>query len=152
MALPRDRWLVEPYVLVNGYRIPFVVLGECGIFAIFPLSVRPQWEDTAYASELAGYLQARLVSYRGPVTPGICGVFRPALEPRYWYRSGQPGGSWVMGLDWLIPWMQHFGHEHGLGVEDVARLNELAGPNWSRHVKPGPPPVPDVDAEVRGHE
>ena len=94
------------------------------------------------------------MSYKGPVTPGICGVFRPALEPRYWYRSGQSGGSWVMGLDWLIPWMQHFGHEHGLGVDDVAHLNELAGPNWSRHVIPGPPPVPmpDVDAEARGHE
>ena len=62
MALPRDRWLVEPYLLVNGYRIPFVVLGECGIFAIFPLSVRPQWEDTEYASELAGYLQVSRIA------------------------------------------------------------------------------------------
>jgi hypothetical protein len=152
VTLPRDRWLVEPYVLVAGYRIPFVVLGECGVFAIFALSVRPMWQDTAYASRLAGYVKGVLPTYAGPVTPGICGVLKPELQPRYWYRSGQPGGSWVMGLDWLIPWMQHFGHDHGLGVEDIARLHDLAGPNWSRHVKPGPPPVPDIDAEVRGHE
>ena len=86
-------------------------------------------------------------SYTGPVTPGICGVFGPRLQPRYWYRSGQSGGSWVMGLDWLIPWMEHFGHEHGLGVEDVARLRragrtELVTARQARARRPCPTSTP----------
>ena len=150
-ALPRDRWLVERYVIVDGYRIPFVVFGECGIFVILAVSRRPQWSDTAYAHDLAGFLKGRLTDYGGPVTPGICGVFETGMKPRFWQRTEAHGGSWIMGLDWLIAWMEHFGHEHGLGVKDIERLDQLAGPHWSRPVKPGPPPVPDLDAEIRGH-
>ena len=41
-------------------------------------------------------------------------------------------GSW--GSSWLIPWLEHFGTENGLGVKDVERLRELAGPRWGRPV------------------
>ena len=143
---------MERYVLVGGYRVPFVVLGECGVFAVFPISVRPQWGDTAYVSKLASYVKLCLPRYPGPVTAGICGVGKPDLQPRYWFRPDEPGGSWTMGLNWLIRWMQHFGHEHGLGVEDIARFRATAGPNWSRPVKPGPPGVPDFDTDSLQHE
>jgi hypothetical protein len=151
-TLPPDRWFVERYVLVGGYRVPFVVLGECGVFAVFPISVRPQWGDTAYVSKLADYVKRCLPRYPGPVTAGLCGVGQPERPPRFWYRPGEPGGSWTMGVDWLIPWMRHFGHEHGLGTEDIGRFRAAAGPNWSRPVKPGPPGVPDFDANPAQHE
>ena len=51
---------------------------------------------------------------------------------------GEPG-AWVMGVDWLIRWIEHFGREHGLGVTDLKRLRQLANP------KPGPVArLPDV--------
>ena len=63
---------------------------------------------------------------------GLCRALAPpAIEPRWWCRSGEPG-AWVMGLEWLIPWIEHFGPDHGLGVTDLKRLRELANP------KPGP--------------
>jgi hypothetical protein len=151
-TLPPDRWFVERYVLVGGYRVPFVVLGECGVFAIFPISVRPQWGDTAYVTKLADYVKRCLSRYPGPVTAGLCGVGQPERPPRFWYRPGEPGGSWTMGSHWLIPWMQHLGHEHGIGTEDIGRFRAAAGPNWSRPVKPGPPGVPDFDANPAQHE
>jgi len=49
-----------------------------------------------------------------------------------------------MGLDWVIPWLDHFGSAHGLGVEDVERLNALAGPHWGRPIAPLPPGIPDL--------
>ena len=39
-----------------------------------------------------------------------------------------------MGLDWVIRWLEHFGIEHGLGVKDIERLREMAGPHWGRPV------------------
>ena len=48
--------------------------------------------------------------------------------------------------------MEPVGHEHGLGVEDIARLRAAAGPNRSRPVKPVPPGVPDFDADLSQHE
>ena len=38
------------------------------------------------------------------------------------------------GADWLIPWLEHFGTENGLGVKDLEQLRELAGPRWGRPV------------------
>jgi hypothetical protein len=49
-----------------------------------------------------------------------------------------------MGLDWLIPWIEHFGREHGLSVTDLQRLRELSRP------KPRPAAgVPDVVPDLR---
>ena len=44
-ALPRDRWLVERYVLFAGHRIPFLILGETGVFALWALGGQPRWGD-----------------------------------------------------------------------------------------------------------
>jgi hypothetical protein len=40
-GLPSDRWLVARYVLIAGHRIPFVVLGETGVFVICALTGPP---------------------------------------------------------------------------------------------------------------
>jgi hypothetical protein len=39
-----------------------------------------------------------------------------------------------MGVEWLLRWLEHFGPENGIGVKDLERLRELAGPRWGRPV------------------
>jgi len=143
-ALPRDRWLAERYVLIRGHRVPFLILGETGVFALWPLSGPPQWRDPAFVTDVATDVKNRLPGYAGPVRAGICRAFAPAVRPRWWCRPGE-AGAWVMGLDWVIPWLENFGPDHGLSVRDVERFNALAGPHWERPVARTVPGIPDVD-------
>ena len=57
-----------------------------------------------------------------------------------------------MGLNWVIPWLLHFGPEHGLGVKDIERLRDLAGPRWGRGVTDLPPSalVPEIRQVIPG--
>jgi len=56
------------------------------------------------------------------------------MRPRMWFggESQQGRGGWLLGVDWLLPWMVGFGPERGLGHGDVRHLHEAAGPVWSR--------------------
>jgi hypothetical protein len=143
-ALPRERWFVERYVLIQGHRVPFLILGETGVFALWALAGRPQWQDPAFVNRVVTDIKSYLADYTGPVRAGICRAFAPAVEPRWWCRPGEPG-AWVMGLNWVIPWLQHFGPDHGLSVKDVERFNALAGPHWDQPVARGVPAIPDID-------
>ena len=133
--LPRDRWVMDSYVLVGVHRVPFVVLGETGVFGIWPLDGAPHPQDPAYFDDGAKVLQNLLPGYAGEVQAGMCRAFDPTMQPRWWLAPPAKVGGWVMGLDWLIPWLEHFGTEHGLGTEDVARFDRLAGPHWERRAK-----------------
>ena len=143
-ALARDRWLVERYVLIGGRRVPFLILGETGVFVLWALSSPAQWRDPAFVHEVATDVKDRLPGYGGPVRGGICRAFAPTIKPRWWCRAGDPG-AWVMGLDWVIPWLEHFGTDHGLGVKDIERFNALAGPHWDRPVARGVQGLPELD-------
>jgi len=145
-ALPRDRWLVERYVLRAGHRIPFLIVGETGVFTLWTLFGPPQWTDPPFVNKVAEEVKDRLPGYAGPVRAGMCRALEPGITPRWWYRTETQGGCWVMGLDWVIPWLEHFGHEHGLGAEDIERFDALAGPHWGRPTAPVPPGIPDVEA------
>jgi hypothetical protein len=130
--LPSDRWLVERYVVIAGHRIPFLILGETGVFAVWALSGPPIWDELPIPSHVAAHVTDTLPGYGGPVQVGLCRALAASgLQPRWWCRPGEPG-AWVMGSDWLIRWLEHFGPAHGLGVTDLERLRELAVP------KPGP--------------
>ena len=132
-TLPTDRWLVERYVLITSHRVPFLILGETGVFVLWAMAGPLQWRDLSFFDEVARYVEKAIPGYAGTVQPGVCRVSEPDLEPRWWCRPGEPG-AWIMGLDWLIPWLEHFGTENGLGVKDIERLRELAGPRWGRPV------------------
>ena len=131
--LPADRWLVERYVLITSHRVPFLILGETGVFVLWAMAGPLQWRDLSFFDEVARYVEKALPGYAGTVQPGVCRVSEPDIKPRWWCRPGEPG-AWIMGLDWLIPWLEHFGTENGLGVKDLERLRELAGPRWGRPV------------------
>jgi hypothetical protein len=132
-ALPADRWLVERYVLIGSHRVPFLILGETGVFVLWAMAGPLQWRDLSFFDEIARYVENALPGYAGTVQPGVCRLSRPNGKPRWWCRPGEPG-AWIIGLDWLIPWLEHFGAETGLGVKDLERLRELAGPRWGRPV------------------
>ena len=143
-ALPSGRWLVERYALVAGHRIPFLALGETGVFTVWALGGPPTWDELPIPARVATHVERALPGYSGPVRVGICRALAPAgVEPRWWCRPGEPG-AWVMGLDWLIRWIEHFGTDHALGANDLQRLRELSRP------KPGPAArAPDVVPDLR---
>jgi hypothetical protein len=41
-SLPADRWFVERYVLVAGHRVPFLILGNTGVFVLWAIPGLPQ--------------------------------------------------------------------------------------------------------------
>jgi hypothetical protein len=135
--LPADRWLVERYVLIASHRVPFLILGERGVFVLWAMAGPLQWRDLSFFDEIARRIEKALPGYAGTVQPGVCRVSEPGIEPRWWCRPGEPG-AWIMGLDWLIPWLEHFDTENGLGLKDLAWLRELAGPRWGRPVTDTP--------------
>jgi hypothetical protein len=143
-ALPSARWLVERYVLFAGQRIPFVILGDTGVFAVCALAGPPLWAELALPSQMATHIRQALPGYPGMVHVGLCRALAPVgLEPRWWCRPGEPG-AWVMGLEWLVPWISHFGSDHGLNAEDIDRLRQLATPRPTELRR-----VPDVVPDLR---
>ena len=139
-TLPSDRWLLERYALIAGHRIPFLVLGETGVFVICAVTGPPAWDELRLPAEVAEqHIMPTLPGYTGPMRVGLCrALATSAIEPRWWCRPGE-AGAWMMGLESLIAWIEHFGTDHGLGITDLRRLRELATP------KPGPVArAPDV--------
>ena len=127
--LPRERWLVERYVLVGGLRVPFVVLGETGVFALWGLDQTPGWADLPFVNRAAAAVQALLPDYPGRVHVGLCRAFDP-VNPRWWYASESQCGAWLLGVNWLERWLAHFDDGAGLGDGDVAQAAQLAQPRW----------------------
>jgi hypothetical protein len=132
-ALPHDRWLVERYALISGHRVPFLLLGEAGVLTLWPVETGPSWGDMEFTNDVAKVIEKLLPAYPAPVRVGFCRAFERGM-PRWWSQGG--AGAWIMGLDGIRPWLQHFGPEHGLGAEDVSRFNALAGPHWGRRRSP----------------
>jgi hypothetical protein len=75
-ALPSDRWYVGRYVLMDGHRIPFVILGETGAYAVWALTGPPVWDELPFPSEMADRVKRKL--------PGIsrAGAGRPVPRTR----------------------------------------------------------------------
>ena len=71
-ALPSESWYVGRYVLMDGHRIPFVILGETGAFAVWALTGPPVWDELPFPSEMADRVKGKLPGYTGPVQVGLC--------------------------------------------------------------------------------
>jgi len=123
-TLPRDRWLVERQVVMAGHRIPFLIIGETGVFTLWATDGRVRWDEVPWIGEAAEGIRHDLPDYSGTVQIGVCRPRAVGLTPSFWARPG--AGFWQMGLDGIKPWLAHFGTEHGFGVEDVKRLRQMA--------------------------
>jgi hypothetical protein len=132
-GLPVGFWLVERNVLVGARRIPLLALGATGVFAICPTDGAWTIDDLGVMSDLAERVRRQLPDAAGPVHAAVCLAFDD-LKPRTWFGGeAQRGrGAWLLGLDWLLPWMFSFGPEQGLRNGDLRRLDETAGPTWER--------------------
>src|SRR4051794_24565393 len=131
--LPVSFWLVERNVSIGSRRIPFLALGATGVFAICPTDGAWTIDDLAVWSDVAGEVRGQLPGYAGPVLGAVCLAFDD-VAPRAWF-GGEPQqgrGGWLLGLDWLLPWMFSFEPEDGLRRGDVRRLHETSGPSWNR--------------------
>ena len=144
-ALPSDEWYVGRYVLMDGHRIPFVILGETGAFAVWALTGPPVWDELPFPSEMADRVKRKLPGYLGPVQVGLCRALgqTAGIAPRWWCRPGEPG-AWVMGREWLIRWIEHFSPQHAFAAGDIQRLRALA----DRRRDAPPPRVPDVVPDI----
>jgi len=131
-ALPAGLWLVERNVWLGGRRIPFLALGVRGIFVICATDGAWTLRDLHVLCELGDDARRHLPGYDGPVHAAVCLAF-DAMKPRSWYGGldERGRGGWVLGLDWLHPWMLSQ-PEHGLLGGDIRRLDEAAGPFWER--------------------
>jgi hypothetical protein len=142
--LPRDRWLVERYVLVAGQRVPFLLVGETGVFCLWAFDEAPGWEDLRFVNRAAAAVQELLPGYAGDVRVGLCRAFDP-VTPRWWFASQSGSGAWLLGLNWLEQWLAHFGDAHGFADADVAWTARLAGPRWRERRRAGAlPRTPNV--------
>jgi hypothetical protein len=144
-ALPSESWYVGRYVLMDGHRIPFVILGETGAFAVWALTGPPVWDELPFPSEMAERVKGKLPGYTGPVQVGLCRALGQTAQiaPRWWCRPGEPG-AWVMGREWLIRWIEHFGPQHAFAAGDIQRLRALT----DRRRDAPPPRVPDVVPDI----
>jgi hypothetical protein len=97
-TLPSDRWLLERCALIAGHRIPFLVLGETGVFVICALTGPPAWDELRLPAEVAEqHIMPALPGYTGPMRVGLCrALATSAIEPRWWCRPGEPG-AWMDG-------------------------------------------------------
>jgi hypothetical protein len=151
-VLPRDQWRIEPYPLTGERRNTLMVLGPTGVFVISATYPPGSWDDVVAVNRLAGKIQMLLPGYVGRVRPAICHPF-VSLQPRDWYRADEHGswvGAWLVGGDSLLPWLVHFGCEHGLGTGDLERFDALAAANWLKPAivaAPSWPPLPERDPQ-----
>ena len=151
-VLPRDEWRIEPYPLTGERRNTLMLLGPTGVFVISATYPPGSWDDVVAVNRLAGKIQMLLPGYVGQVHPAICHPFA-SLLPRDWYRADEHGswvGAWLVGGDSLLPWLEHFGCEHGLATGDLERFDVLATVNWLRPAivaAPTWPPVPERDPQ-----
>ena len=144
--LPVARWRIEPYPLMGERGNSFLLLGETGIFVLSATFAPGHWDDVITVSRLAGKIQGLLPGYAGQVRPAICHPFS-STEPRIWHRADERGewlGAWVVGGDFVLEWLAHFGTRYGLGTGDIARFDELATADWRKGAIPTPPSWPPV--------
>ena len=69
--------VVGRYVLMDGHRIPFLILGETGVFAVWALTGPPVWDELPFPGEMADRVKAEAARIHGP------GAGRPVPRTRH---------------------------------------------------------------------
>jgi hypothetical protein len=128
-----DDWLIERDVEVASGRIPWLVLGPMGVFALE--ATEGPWGLEALAGLAARAVEVRALLAGSSVMVDAAVVLAfDELPPRMWFAGAALGGrgAWVLGADWLLAWMFSFRPADGLARADVERLDAAAGPSLER--------------------
>jgi hypothetical protein len=156
-GLPADCWHVEHGVLIAGYRMPFLILGETGVFIVWAAVAPPNWQHLLFATQAAVEVKQLLPEYEGEVHGAYCrALASEEVRPRLWIRPEQAGddqhhtyragpGAWVLDRHWLVRWLESFGPEQGVGVKDLERLRVLARQRPTRSAVPPCGAKPFID-------
>jgi hypothetical protein len=145
-VLPEDAWIVEPYVLEDSRRIPFVVVGPTGIFVLCATDGPWTIRDLQTLTALADRLQRHLPGWEGEIQVVMCLAFE-TTEIRSWV-GGDPEAryrGWIVGIDDLAQWLVAFdsGHSEGLHPSDIRLLDQKALPRWDRNATARLPKTPN---------
>ena len=133
--LPAECWMVERYVLVGAQRLPFLIVGSGGLFALAATDGAWTMRDIDVLCRVGEQLLGQLPDYHGPVHAAVCLAF-DEMAPRNWHGGTDivGRGGWVLGIDWLKAWLSSHAPHGELGVEQLRRLDAAAGPRWERRV------------------
>jgi len=132
-GLPPEGWVVERYVLVGPHRLPFLIMGTGGVFALAATDGAWTIRDLDALSRIGGELGRQLPEHGGTVHPAVCLAF-DEMAPRSWHGGTDVSGrgGWVLGIDWLKAWLCTHDPRHGITPKDLAGLDVAAGPRWAR--------------------
>ena len=127
-------WLVERDIAIGGGgRIPWLVMGASGVFALEACDGCWTLERLAALAVRVDALGAALAGYDGPLIGAVVLAFDESA-PRRWYGGAELAGrgAWLLGLDWLLPWMFSFGPNGGIAGADLRRLGTSADASLTR--------------------
>jgi hypothetical protein len=123
--LPADRWMIERWVPLDRHRVPFLVAGPTGVFALWPSENVWTMDDVGVLQRATDELARLLPGYRGPIRAAVVLAFDP-MAPRAWHRGIDGAGGWILGIDVLQPWLFGFETQAGLADGDIACLRRRA--------------------------
>lgn len=135
-------WMVESNVITGVHRVPFVVVGPGGLFAVCATDGAWTMHDLEALTAAGDELRAAVPQYHGPVVATICLAFDDA-EPRSWHTPAIAVG-WVVGIGQLSTWLHARASDTGISPADIATLHAASGPHWQRQSVPRLPLVRNV--------
>ena len=136
-------WMVERNVILGPQRIPFVLIGPCGLFTLCATDGGWAMSDFEELVEAGEHLRSTLPGYEGPVTAVICFAY-DSCEPHSWFGPTLgPRAGWMVGVDQLWAWLGEL-PSSAISPADVSQLHAAAGPHWARRCARRLPAVRNV--------
>lgn len=128
-GLDREVWYVERDLSIAKVRIPFLLLGESGIFLL--RASRGYWanRDISELCRAADALGHALPGYPDAVNCGIV-MLDEAMDHRQHFAADGEGPCWLVAGENLIEWLYAFDHR-GLSRADVTFVREWASASRS---------------------
>jgi hypothetical protein len=135
-------WHVERDVATGAERLSFLLIGSAGIFGL--RASDGQWDVGDFgALERTARQATAPLRCEGPIVGVVC-LALDLLSPQFWHDALTPGapGGWLVGVDWLVPWLQSLPSVGALSPWELDLLRREAGPHWNRGVHARMPSTP----------